>query len=175
MHCPRLRAAITATRLNQFSRGLAEMRPESHSDFATAISCALYLEADAVEALFDENYDRLGRYYGKQDGDANAYINGRIGKHGVALCYMPGMGKGSAASVASGLRISYPGTKIDLVVGICGGAPSPSKDREVFLGDVIISDSVIEYDFGRQHPGGFQRKTGIKDTLGRPDREILTL
>jgi nucleoside phosphorylase len=88
---------------------------------------------------------------------------------------MPGMGKGSAASVASDLRISYPGTKIALVVGICGGAPSPSKDQEVFLGDVIISDSVIEYDFGRQYSGGFQKKTGIKDTLGRPDREILTL
>ncbi|KAJ5379122.1 hypothetical protein N7509_012241 [Penicillium cosmopolitanum] len=149
---------------NQFSWALAEMRPKSRNNLATAIICALPLEADAVEALFDEKYDRLGRYYGKQDGDANAYINGRIGKHDVVLCYMPGMRKGSAASVALGLRISYPGIKIALVVGICGGAPSPSKDQEVFLGDVIISDSVIEYDFGRQYPGEFQRTTGIKDS-----------
>ncbi|KAL4789393.1 putative kinesin light chain [Aspergillus venezuelensis] len=151
------------------------MRPRSRDDFAIAIICALPLEADAVEALFDQHYDRLGKYYGKQQGDANAYINGRIGKHDVVLCYMPGMGKGSAASVASSLLVSYPGVKLALVVGICGGAPPPPEYKEIFLGDVVISDSVIEYDFGRQYPGGFQRKTGVKDTLGRPGREIRAL
>ncbi|KAH8696259.1 hypothetical protein BGW36DRAFT_321293 [Talaromyces proteolyticus] len=151
------------------------MRPKSRNDFAVAIICALPLEADAVEAVFDETYDRLGKYYSKQEGDANSYINGRIGGHNVVLCYMPGMGKGSAASVASSLRVSYAGIRLALVVGICGGAPSPSANHEIFLGDVVISDSVIEYDFGRKYPGGFQRKTGVKDMLGRPDREIRTL
>ncbi|KAL4960741.1 uncharacterized protein BDV14DRAFT_204484, partial [Aspergillus stella-maris] len=151
------------------------MRPRSRDDFAIAIICALPLEADAVEALFDKTYDRLGKYYGKQQNDANAYINGRISKHDVVLCYMPGMGKGSAASVASSLVVSYPGVRLALVVGICAGAPPPPKYEEIFLGDVIISDSVIEYDFGRQYPGGFQQKTGVKDTLGRPGREIRTL
>ncbi|KAL5043563.1 hypothetical protein BDW71DRAFT_210077 [Aspergillus fruticulosus] len=151
------------------------MRPRSRDDFAIAIICALPLEAEAVEALFDETYDRLGKHYDKQRGDANAYINGRIGKHDVVLCYMPGMGKGSAASVASSLLFSYPGVELALVVGICGGAPPPPDYQEIFLGDVIISDSVIEYDFGRQYPGGFQRKTGVKDTLGRPGREIRAL
>ncbi|KAL4862750.1 hypothetical protein BDV12DRAFT_190178 [Aspergillus spectabilis] len=139
------------------------MRPRSRDDFAIAIICALPLEAEAVEALFDETYDRLGKYYNKQQGDANAYINGRIGKHDVVLCYMPGMGKGSAAGVASSLLVSYQGVKLALVIGICGGAPSPLEYGEIFLGDVIISDSVIEYDFGRQYPGG------------RPGREIRAL
>ncbi|KAL4911981.1 hypothetical protein BDW62DRAFT_215383 [Aspergillus aurantiobrunneus] len=130
------------------------MRPKNRTDFAIAIICALPLEADAVEALFDEHYDRLGKYYGKQRGDANAYINGRIGKHDVVLCYLPGMGKGSAASVASSLQVSYPGVELALVVGICGGAPPPPKYQDIFLGDVIISDSVVEYDFGGQYPGG---------------------
>jgi nucleoside phosphorylase len=40
---------------------------------------------------------------------------------------MPGIGKGSAASVASSLQVSYPDVQLALVVGICGGAPSPSK------------------------------------------------
>ncbi|KAL2803418.1 hypothetical protein BJX63DRAFT_425293 [Aspergillus granulosus] len=151
------------------------MRPKSRDDFAIAIICALPLEADAVEALFDQYYDRLGKYYGKQRGDSNAYINGRIGKHDVVLCYMPEMGKGSAASVASGLQVSYTGIELALVVGICGGAPSPPDYREIFLGDVIISDSVIEYDFGRQYPSGFQRKAATKDMLGRPGRAIRTL
>ncbi|KAL2826956.1 hypothetical protein BDW59DRAFT_160535, partial [Aspergillus cavernicola] len=151
------------------------MRPKSRDDFVIAIICALPLEADAVETLFDEPYDRLGRYYNKHPSDRNAYINGRIGKHNVVLCYMPGIGKGSAASVAASLRFSYTGIKLALVVGICGGAPSPPTYRDIFLGDVVISNAVIEYDFRRQYPAGFQRKTDVKDTLGRPDQEIRTL
>ncbi|KAL2836120.1 hypothetical protein BJX68DRAFT_273615 [Aspergillus pseudodeflectus] len=151
------------------------MRPKSRNDFAIAIICALPLEAEAVEALFDEHYDRLGTHYSKAPGDANAYINGRLGKHDVVLCYMPEMGKRSAAGVASSLKISYRGVKLALVVGICGGAPSPPEYHEIFLGDVIIGDSVIEYDFGRQYPGGYQRKTGVQNTLGRPVQEIRAL
>ncbi|KAL4789834.1 hypothetical protein BDV19DRAFT_396648 [Aspergillus venezuelensis] len=151
------------------------MRPATRNDFAVAIICALPLEADAVELLFDETYDRLGRHYSKHPSDRNAYINGRIGKHNVILCYMPGMGKGSAASVAAGLRFSYTGIKLALVVGICGGVPSPPAHSDIFLGDVVISNAVIEYDFRRQYPGGFQRKTDVKDTVGRPDQEIRIL
>jgi hypothetical protein len=71
------------------------------------------------------------------------------------------MGKRSAASVASSLKISYRGVKLALVVGIYRGAPSPPEYQEIFLGNVNIGDSVIEYDFGRQYPGGYRRKTGI--------------
>ncbi|KAL4947624.1 putative kinesin light chain [Aspergillus filifer] len=141
------------------------MRPFSRDEFAIAIICALTLEAEAVEDLFDETYDRLGEYYGKQPRDDNAYVNGRIGKHNVVLCYMPGMGKGSAASVASSLKISYKRIEVALVVGICGGAPYPSSGGEIFLGDVIISDSVVQYDFGRQYPCGYEKKTAIRSKL----------
>ncbi|KAL2802591.1 hypothetical protein BJX63DRAFT_414727 [Aspergillus granulosus] len=152
------------------------MRPESRNDFTVAIICALTLEADAVEAFFDETYDRLGQHYKKQPGDANAYVNGRIGAHNVVLCYMPGMGKGNAASVASSLQISYPRVRLALVVGICGGLPQSSSSHcGIFLGDVLISDSVVEYDFGRQYPDGFERKADMRSTLGGSDREIRTL
>lgn len=150
------------------------MRPRTRDEFEIAIICALPLEADAMEVLFDENYDTLGQIYRKLPGDANSYTTGRIGLHNIVLCYMPGMGKGSAASVASSLRVSYTGIKLALVVGICGGVPFPSRSTPIVLGDVIISDSVIEYDFGRQYPDGFRRKSDLKDTLGRPNREIRT-
>ncbi|KAE8390738.1 hypothetical protein BDV23DRAFT_183253 [Aspergillus alliaceus] len=151
------------------------MRPSSRDKFAIAIICALTLEAEAVEDLFDETYDRLGECYRKEPGDDNAYVNGRIGKHNVVVCYMPSMGKGSAASVASSLKISYKRIEVALVVGVCGGAPYPSSGGEVFLGDVIISDSVVQYDFGKQYPGSFEKKTGVKDTLGRPNRAIRSI
>lgn len=62
-----------------------------------------------------------------------------------------------------------------LFVGICRGAPLLPDYQEIFLGDVIISDLVIEYNFGRQYPGKFMRKTGIRGTLGRPMPEIQAL
>ncbi|KAL5359328.1 hypothetical protein BJX96DRAFT_183673 [Aspergillus floccosus] len=151
------------------------MRPEHRNDFTIAIIGAVSFVADAVETLFDDVYDRLGKYYGKQQGDGNAYINGRIGNCNVVLCYIPGIGRESTARAASSLQISYTGIELALVVGICGGAPTPINRQEIYLGDVIISDSVIEYDFNRQYPSGFQRKSGVKDTLGRPNRKIRTL
>lgn len=148
------------------------MKPADRDGFTIAIICALSLEAEPVEALFDEIYDQHGEIYGKQFRDPNSYTTGRIGSHNVVLSYMPGIGRGAAASVASSLRVSYTGVQLALVVGICGAAPCPSDKQQIFLGDVIISDSVIQYDFGRQYPGGFQRKMGVKDTLGRPGQEI---
>ncbi|QKX58645.1 uncharacterized protein TRUGW13939_05772 [Talaromyces rugulosus] len=142
--------------------------PTNRDGFSIAIICALPLEADAVEALFDETYDKFGKIYGKSFRDNNVYINGRIGQHDVVLCYLPNMGKGSAASAAANLRVSYTEIQLALVVGICGGVPFPSENAEIVLGDVIISDSVVEYDFGGQYPDGFRRKKGIKGMLGPP-------
>src|SRR5436853_4485737 len=102
------------------------MRPRTRDEFEIAIICALPKEADAVEALFDETYDESGQVYGKQAGDANAYMTGRIGQHNIVLCYMSGMGKGSAASIASSLRVSYTRIQLALLVGVCGGVPFPS-------------------------------------------------
>ncbi|KAG9550964.1 hypothetical protein KCU79_g13556, partial [Aureobasidium melanogenum] len=138
------------------------MLPETRDDFEVAIICALPLEAAAVLDLFDQRYDKDGSQYGKQEGDTNTYSTGRIGRHDIVLAHMPGMGKSSAASVASGLRLSFRGIRLALVVGICGAAP---LDRPFVLGDVIISNSVVEFDFGRQYPDRFERKSGLKDTL----------
>lgn len=148
------------------------MPPRSRDEFKIAIICALPLEADAVEALFDENYDELGHIYGKQVGDPNSYITGRVNNHYVVLAYMPGMGNRRSASVARGLLVSFTRIKLTLLVGICGGVPYASDGTEIVLGDIIVSDSVIEYDFGRQYPHGFERKSGVKETLTTPSQEI---
>jgi nucleoside phosphorylase len=125
-----------------------------------------------METLFDEHYDKLGRIYGKQAGDTNIYMTGRISSHNVVLVYTPGMGNRNSASMASGLRISFTGIKLALVVGICGGVPFPSEGPEIILGDVIISDSIIEYDYGRQYLDRFQWKSDVKETFGQPSQEI---
>ena len=82
--------------------------PTQRKDFEIAIICALRSEADAVEALFDIFWDDE-KSYGKASGDPNAYTTSVIGSHNVVLAYMPGMSKGSTASVASSFRSSFEG------------------------------------------------------------------
>jgi hypothetical protein len=82
-------------------------QPKGRNDFEIAIICALRSEADAVEALFDKFWGDDGDMFGKAPTDPNAYTTGVIGLHNVVLVYMPSMGKGSAASVASSFRSSF--------------------------------------------------------------------
>ncbi|KAL4872208.1 nucleoside phosphorylase domain-containing protein [Aspergillus spectabilis] len=139
------------------------MAPRSRNDFEVAIICALPVEADAVETLFNHR------------GDPVAYLTGMIGEHNVVLVYMPGMGKSHGAAVAAYCRSSFPDIRLALVVGICGGAPSASDGKQIHLGDVVISSGLVQYDFGWRHTDGFLRKDPVLDNLGRPSLEIRAL
>jgi nucleoside phosphorylase len=153
---------------------LTAQRPATRRDFEIAIICALTLEADAVDALFDQHWDDDGLPYDKAQGDPNAYSFGAIGRHNVVLAYMPGMGKANAAAVAASCRLSFPNIKLAVVVGVCGAVPFASGD-EILLGDVIISDGLVQYDLGRRLPERFVRKDMLLDSLGRPNSEIRAL
>ncbi|KAF4447039.1 hypothetical protein FALBO_16995, partial [Fusarium albosuccineum] len=148
------------------------IRPNSRHDFEIAIICALPLEADAVGALFDHSWDNDGSPFDKAPSDPNAYSTGVLGRHNVVLAYMPRMGKANAAAVASNCRTSFPNIKLALVVGVCGVVPFGPDDKEIILGDVVVSDGVIQYDFGRRLPTGFSIKDGPLDSLGRLSPEI---
>lgn len=150
-------------------------RPTSRRGFDIAIICALTLEADAIDALFDTYWDDEGPPYDKAPGDPNVYSTGVIGRHNVVLAHMSGMGKISAALVASRCQTSFPNIKLALVVGICGVVPFDSGDKEILLGDVIISDGVVQYDLGRHMSDRFERKDTLLDNLGRPNVEIRTI
>lgn len=151
-----------------------EKGPEGRDEFEIAIICALPLEADAVYYLFDEFFPNK---YHKAYGDTNHYTNGRIGKHNVILVILSGMGKVHAAGAAASLKVSYTRLRLALLVGVCGGVPRPGKNvDEIFLGDVIISNALIQIDFGRRYPGGrFVRKSSVHDSLGRPSSFVRSL
>ncbi|KAG5776312.1 hypothetical protein H9Q73_010029 [Fusarium xylarioides] len=151
-------------------------RPERRDDFEVAIICALTLEADAVIALFDHHWEDDGFSYGKARGDPNAYSIGVIGQHNVVLAHLPGMGKVSAGNIAAFCRMSFPNIKLALLVGICGGAPYDHKSKsQIFLGDVVISTGIVQYDFGRRFPDKFEIKDSLNDIPGRPNLEIRNL
>ncbi|KIX00980.1 uncharacterized protein Z518_10046 [Rhinocladiella mackenziei CBS 650.93] len=147
--------------------------PRNRRGFKVAIICALKLEAENVRAVFDRCWEDEGKQYNQAEGDQNAYTTGVIGKHNVVLAHMPDMGSISAATAAAGLRSSFPGIQLALVVGICGVVPiHPKTQEEIVLGDIVISTAVIQYDFGRQYPNGFRRKKEIEDSLGRASPAI---
>jgi nucleoside phosphorylase len=125
--------------------------PSDRRDFKIAIICALPLEASAVLALFNKRWNNLA--YGKAPGDSNTYSTGVIGHHNVVLVYMPNIGKVAAATTAAYLRASFQGIQLAVVVGICGGAPFGGQQNEdILLGDVVISEGLVQYDLGRQFP-----------------------
>jgi nucleoside phosphorylase len=134
-------------------------RQTKRSQFTIAIFCALPSEADAVSEIFEEIFDEEVEKCHKAIGDDNAYTLGRILHHNVVLVHMAGMGKGAASQAASCIRSSYPEIKLALVVGICGGVPSLLAGKEdLILGDVVISEGIVQYDFGRQFPDAFLSK-----------------
>jgi nucleoside phosphorylase len=153
-------------------------RPATRAGFEIAVICALPIEADAVDALFDHHWDDDGPHYDKAAGDPNAYSTGAVSRHNVVLAHMPGMGKASAAAVAANCRASFPNIKLALIVGVCGVVPfrpGSSEMAETVLGDVIVSDGVVQYDLGRRMPEEFAAKDTLLDALGRPNTEIRAL
>ncbi|KAH8651689.1 nucleoside phosphorylase domain-containing protein [Ilyonectria robusta] len=153
---------------------MSSPRPSRRDDFEVAIICALPLEYDAVSYIFDEFWDEDGDRYGRAVGDPNNYTTGRMGKYNVVLALLPHMGKTNAASTTASMRSSYGGLRLALLVGVCGAMPC-GRDGEVLLGDVIVSKTVIQYDFGRQYPDKFIRKNTVEDNLGRPNKDVRNL
>ncbi|KAL2882117.1 hypothetical protein SGCOL_002379 [Colletotrichum sp. CLE4] len=153
----------------------ADQRPRRREDFRIAVLCALPLEYNAATLAFDQFFDEDGDKFGRARGDPNRYTTGRIGKYNVVMALLPNMGTVSSASAMASFRSSYTELKLALLVGICGGVPSPGTEKEVLLGDVIISKTVVQYDFGRQNPHRFATKDTLNDSLGRPNKDIRSL
>ncbi|KAJ5005758.1 5'-methylthioadenosine/S-adenosylhomocysteine nucleosidase [Colletotrichum sp. SAR 10_66] len=119
-------------------------------DFHVAIICAVDCEYDAVIFAFDEIWDGLEFQLGNAPGDHNKYKVGRIANRNAVLLLLTGMGKANAASGAASLRSSYTEIKLAIVTGICGGVPGVGTDKELLLGDVVISKCIVQYDLGRR-------------------------
>lgn len=134
-----------------------EQRRLRHGDYTIGWVCALPIELAAARQMLDEEHCGLPL----DSSDPNSYMLGRIGEHNVAIACLPAgqMGITSASAVALHMRSTFQSLRFGLLVGVGGGVPS----ADVRLGDVVIGHpnkehgGVVQYDFGKSTPEGFQR------------------
>jgi nucleoside phosphorylase len=108
--------------------------------------------------------------------DDNTYVYGRIAEHHIVIGCLPygRYGTNSAARVARDMVRSFPLLRFALMVGIGGGVPT--KDNDIRLGDVVVSQprdgfgGVIQYDLGKKLQDGTFRRTGH---LNAPPEKLL--
>ncbi|KAI0141616.1 hypothetical protein GGR57DRAFT_402881 [Xylariaceae sp. FL1272] len=146
--------------------------PHNRSDVHIAIVCALRVEADAVLNILDKCWDDEGHEYGRAEHDTNFYTVGSVGQHSVVVVRLSGMGTIRSTDAANNIRHSFPNIQLALVVGVCGAVPTP-PGRDIYLGDLIISSRVTQYNCGRQYTNGFQRKSAADGNLPGTSRQVL--
>ncbi|KAH7374318.1 nucleoside phosphorylase domain-containing protein [Pyrenochaeta sp. MPI-SDFR-AT-0127] len=132
--------------------------------------CALPIELAAAQQMLDEEHE-------DPEGcdDENLYSLGSIAGHNVVIVCLPAgrVGNNPAAAVAMQMRATFKGIRFGLMVGVGGGVPS--AERDIRLGDVVVSrphkifGGVVQYDAGKTTPSGFER-TG---SLNAPPRFCL--
>jgi nucleoside phosphorylase len=150
-------------------------RPSCRDDFKVAIICTLRHEYDAVLSILDGFWNEDGDSYGKIERDKNTYTTGWIGQHNVVLVLVSDMGKANAASVATSLSLSFSKIKLAFLVGVCGVMPRTREGAEIVLGDVVISDRILEYDFGRRYSDGIKIRRGELEQSHDIRRYIATM
>src|SRR5690606_8593963 len=121
-----------------------------------AIVTALYKEREAVEAIFGRG--EVVRF--PDDNHIYRVIRPTIAgvKRTIVVGTPSDMGNGNAATVATNLARSVDFERAAMV-GIAGGMPRPfDAEKHVRLGDVVISDKVVEYDRVKQTIRGIEHR-----------------
>lgn len=117
-----------------------------------AIITALPKERDAVRAVFGAGRPLM------VDQDPHVYRLVELNIEGktveVVYATPSAMGIARAAVVGSSMLRSF-APRLTAMVGIAGGCPTPKNaETHVRLGDVVISDLLVEYDHGKQLSDG---------------------
>jgi nucleoside phosphorylase len=144
-----------------------------NEDYTVGWICALPLEAASATAMLDEIHEKPRK---RLSNDHNVYTLGCIGEHNIVIACLPAgvYGTNPAAMVATQMLSSFESITFGLMVGIGGGVPS--AERDIRLGDVVVSKpggtfgGVVQYDRGKIAEGKFER-TGL---LNKPPQVLLS-
>jgi nucleoside phosphorylase len=126
---------------------------DSPDSYTIAWIAALPIERAAAEAMLDEEH-AAPTSFTRHQTDTNVYTWGRMGEHNIVIASLAAgvYGTTSAATTASNLLASLPSIRVGFLVGIGGGIARPDEDRDIRLGDVVVSQpsgttgGVCQYD-----------------------------
>ncbi|THX70298.1 WD40 repeat-like protein [Aureobasidium pullulans] len=137
----------------------------THEDYVVGWICPMRVEYTAALSMLDEEHETL-----RQDiADENIYTLGSINGHNVALATLPKTGNSPTARVMTNMSRTFQALRFYLLVGIGGGIPVRTDDGPVRLGDVVVSEGVIQHDRGKFEASGFK----LKGTLAPPPQVLL--
>ncbi|KAK2593842.1 hypothetical protein QQS21_008457 [Conoideocrella luteorostrata] len=112
---------------------------DSPDSYAIAWITAFPIERAAAEAMLDEEHAAPSGFT-RNETDTNVYTWGRVGEHNIVIVSPAGVYRiTSAATIALGLLASHPSIRFGLLVGIGGGIPQLDDDRDIRLGDIVVS------------------------------------
>lgn len=131
------------------------------------IVTALEEETKAVRYVLDKcKKTKNTKYF---EGQIQSKRENKVYK--IILAQAPGYGNDLAAITANSLQNQYPEIKTILFVGIAGGIPDLKDiNKDVHLGDVVLSEKVCQTDMIKGLKGGDK----ANDNLDRPSAEFIT-
>lgn len=129
-----------------------------------------YIELTAARGMLDEEHGLPRK--APLLADQNTYTLGLIGKTKVVIANRKGVA--GAARVGSSMVFTFPNIRVGLLVGIAAGIPDLPNNRDIRLGDVIISDDpltggVAVHDTGTRLPNG----SILSDHVSKPPLAAL--
>ncbi|OQV03529.1 NACHT domain-containing protein [Cladophialophora immunda] len=144
---------------------MANQRDHHREDYTVGWVCALPIELAAAKEMLDEEHEAFDH----DANDTNIYSLGKMCGHNVVIACLPEgqPGTNSAATVAVQMKSAFRSLRFGLMVGIGGGVPSDEAD--IRLGDVVVSKpqkrhgGVVQYDFGKATPSGFERTSFLNN------------
>ena len=144
-------------------------------DYLVGILSALPIERAAVRAMLDEEHPAPFDFI-RHPVDPNSYTWGTIAGHNVVLASLSAgvYGTTSATTTILPMKYAFPEIKWGLMVGIAAGIPS--EERDIRLGDVVVSQpkdtssGVFQYDFGKVKDNDDWQSVGW---LARPPEILL--
>ncbi|KAL7903886.1 purine and uridine phosphorylase [Trichoderma velutinum] len=140
-------------------------------DYTVGWVCAIKEETTAAEAFLDEVHEEPEAIATE---DINSYTQGKIGQHNVVIAVLPAgeYGIASAAIVVANMQRSYRKLRFILIVGIGGGAPSPSHD--IRLGDILARErqplKMLRHEYEKDISKILEKNPRLRKKYGRPNQ-----
>lgn len=133
------------------SKVVMERKTDNYSDIKIGVITALPKECAAMKKMMSD----VEECYFDDRGAGHRFFVGKIESannkfHRVALAQC-GMGNNKSAIRVTNMLSHFKSISSIIMTGIAGGIPSYQKDnKQVRLGDIVVSDSITQYDFTKE-------------------------